>query len=266
MTTDKLYALSEDDVNALRDVIAAHRAGNLGGARGVVRRVFGRSNCIFGVADGTIAGTTGAATQPAGGTVSVHKFVTSGTSDTGKNETAYNLSSVEVTTGMYVVLVRDYQSGVWLTCPTSTDAVVPNHTCANCSSPGAANAPEFWTMVISGMANNGCGTCATYDGTYVIPVFGLGCLWTVSAGDNCRSGDTAEVEAVTVAGNYWVQGKLKLTGTEFYVWAQTASGTRPDCLLFEDESLPYDAAKSSFTVNDCDPTSATCVVSSGDQT
>ena len=117
---EKLYALSEGDVTTLRDLIAAFRAGDLGRPMGQKRPLGSRSNSVFGVVDATVTGTTGAGTDPTSGTLSVYKFTsTGGTSDTGTNETVYNMSLTDVTTDQYAVCERDFQSGNWILTPDS---------------------------------------------------------------------------------------------------------------------------------------------------
>lgn len=106
------FALSQTDVDTLRELVAAYRAGELG--RPMPRRfdVPGRVNILFGVVDATVTGTTGAVTNPVSGTLSVYKFTsTGGTTDTGRNETVYNVSAVSATTAEWSVAIRDYESG-----------------------------------------------------------------------------------------------------------------------------------------------------------
>lgn len=82
----------------------------------------GDGDVIFGVADAAIAGTSAALGDPYCGTLSVYKFTSTGgttdqagTTDSGRNETVYNLDTVSRTTDEYTVCVRDYKSGKWLT-------------------------------------------------------------------------------------------------------------------------------------------------------
>jgi len=82
---------------------------------GVRRPLGGRSDVIFGVVDATVTGTTGAVTDPGSGTLSVYKFTsTGGTSDTGRNETVYNMTAINATTDEWFVCLRDYQSGLFM--------------------------------------------------------------------------------------------------------------------------------------------------------
>ena len=111
----KLFALSEEDVNTLREVVRAWRAGDLGRPMPKGRQVQGRPDIVFGVVDATVTGTTGAVTTPASGTLSVYGFTsTGGTTDTGRNETVYNLSGTSATTDEWYCAVRDYKSGKFL--------------------------------------------------------------------------------------------------------------------------------------------------------
>ena len=82
---------------------------------GVRRPLGGRSDVIFGVVDATVTGTTGAVTDPGSGTLSVYKFTsTGGTSDTGRDETVYNMTTIDATTSEWSVCMRDYQSGLFM--------------------------------------------------------------------------------------------------------------------------------------------------------
>jgi hypothetical protein len=116
MANDPVYGLSEDDVRLLRAMARDYRAGWLGrplakGSRSPAQR----SSVIFGVADSGIAGTTGTLTDPGSGTLSIHNFTsTGGTTDSGLDETVYNVSTVTRTTDEFTVCVRDYESGRFL--------------------------------------------------------------------------------------------------------------------------------------------------------
>ena len=110
-----LYALSESDVSVLRDLVSAYRSGLLGKPNASRRITEQRQEIIFGVVDATITGTTGAATDPGSGTMSVFNFTsTGGTTDTGDNETVYNMSASSATTDEWQVCIRDFQSSNWM--------------------------------------------------------------------------------------------------------------------------------------------------------
>jgi hypothetical protein len=112
---DELYALTKADVDVLRQVVSAWRQGNLGRPLQNSRRVLvGRTSVMFGVASTAIAGTTAALTDPGSGTLNVYKFDGTGTTDTGRDETVYNLDTVSRTTGQFTVCVRDDESGRWM--------------------------------------------------------------------------------------------------------------------------------------------------------
>lgn len=109
---EKVYALSEADYATLREMAAAWRSGELGRPMGKPRTSSSRSEVIFGFVDATVTGTTGAATKPISGTLSVYGFTsTGGTTDAGFDETIYNATPVSMTTGQWVVGVRDFKSG-----------------------------------------------------------------------------------------------------------------------------------------------------------
>lgn len=110
---EQLYALTAADVGVLKDLIAAFRRGELGRPLQSSRRVLpARGSVMFGMADTAIEATSG--TNPGSGTLNVYRMTTGGTTDTGRDETVRNLSSVARTTGEFTVCVRDDESGQWL--------------------------------------------------------------------------------------------------------------------------------------------------------
>jgi hypothetical protein len=110
-----VYALSEGDVGVLRELVAAYRSGLLTRPNPSGRYLEQRSEIMFGIVDATITGTTGSATTPGSGTLSVFNFTsTGGTTDSGNNETVYNASATDATTAEWTVCVRDFQSGNWI--------------------------------------------------------------------------------------------------------------------------------------------------------
>jgi hypothetical protein len=119
---EQLYGLTGGDVQTLREIVAAYRAGSLGRPTYPGRTPLGeRSNVIFGVADAAIAGTSDDLSDPYCGTLNVYKFTSTGattdqagTTDSGRDETVYNLSTVSRTTDEYTTCVRDYESGKWI--------------------------------------------------------------------------------------------------------------------------------------------------------
>lgn len=121
---EQLYGLSGGDVQTLREIVAAYRAGALGRPTYPGRTPLAeRSNVIFGVADAAIAGTSAALADPGSGTLNVYKLSsTGGTTDSGRDETVYNLDTVSRTTDEYTVCVRDYESGKWLTAGSGSGA------------------------------------------------------------------------------------------------------------------------------------------------
>jgi len=110
---EELYALNLADVQTLRELVAAYRRGDLGRPQERGNAVpLVRGDVVFGIADAAISA---AATTPVSGTLNVYKMSsTGGVSDSGRNETVYNLSSVSRTTDEYTVGVRDYYSGKYL--------------------------------------------------------------------------------------------------------------------------------------------------------
>jgi len=242
--TDKLFALSETDVDALRGILSRYRAGNLGRPKTDTPGLPPRSNVLFGVPDATITGTTGSATNPANGTLSVYNFTsTGGTSDTGSNVTAYNMRSVDSTTDSYAICTRDYQSGNWMILPSLAGAA----TCSLCT----GTVPDPLTVVIAGVANGfGCVTCNTlnisYSCAYIGQVAGA-CTWRSATFDYCGRSNNY-VEAQAISGAFWgwdiyvrdgITGSAQFRGTDYgAAWdcaAQevinlTASGMPVECV------------------------------------
>lgn len=111
-----LYALTEKDVATLKELVKAWRHEFLD--RPSMKRQSERgqrADVIFGVVDASVAGTSNGLSDPPSGTMNVYNFSsTGGTTDSGLDETVYNLSSVARTTAEYTVAVRDYESGKWL--------------------------------------------------------------------------------------------------------------------------------------------------------
>lgn len=110
---DDAYYLSRADVDVLRQIVAAYKRGDLGRPLQNARRALPeRSGVLFGVVDSAVNGTSGALTDPPSGTLNVYKFTsTGGTTDSGYDETVYNLSTVSRTTDEFTIAVRDFESG-----------------------------------------------------------------------------------------------------------------------------------------------------------
>jgi len=113
---DEHYVLSKSDVDVLRQVVAAWRNGTLGRPlQSPHRPLPARTSVIFGVPDASIEGTSDTLSEPHSGTLNVYTLTsTGGTTDSGRDETVFNLSTVARTTGEFVSAVRDDASGQWL--------------------------------------------------------------------------------------------------------------------------------------------------------
>lgn len=117
------YVLSKSDVDILRRIVDAFQRGNLTLKSEGLPPLTPRSDVVFGVADASIAGTTGTLTTPGSGTLNVYKFTsTGGTTVTTRDETVYNLSTVARTTDEFTIAVRDFQSGRWMAVAGSGDS------------------------------------------------------------------------------------------------------------------------------------------------
>lgn len=113
---DQLYGLTAQQVLRLKGLLAAWENGELraaiGQRRGVPTMYFGGH---IGLADAAIAATAAAATTISSGTVSIWKFTGTNTvADTSLNVTAYNFSTVAVSTSRWLHLKRHIMSGKWL--------------------------------------------------------------------------------------------------------------------------------------------------------
>jgi len=111
----KLYALTDDDVARLRAMLAdwEQRPRREAPVVSPNERVRAYPDVEFGKADAVIAGTT--TVTPNSGTVSVWDFTsTGGTTDTGYNVTAYNVTPRDINTEGFVQLQFHPRSGKWL--------------------------------------------------------------------------------------------------------------------------------------------------------
>jgi len=267
MATRKLNMLSGEDVQVLREVVAQWRAGNLGRPLPQDRPSASRPNIVFGVPDSTITGTTGAATQPASGTVSVYNFTsTGGTSDSGRDVTAYNIRSADATTDNYVVCARDYKSGDWLIVPTLK--VTANTSCAECVGSGK-NAPSYYTVVVDGIANSTCSDCDDYNGTYIMEHL-TDCLWGVDSPEPC--GTTGGPNQYFRLRAWFTVTGYRMTCTfagpacgggfaiDSPAWATARTTGKNDCLNYSSEVLSYSSSDSLLVCNYCVYSGATVTI------
>jgi len=113
---DQLYGLTAQQVMRLKGLLAAWENGELRAALGQRRQPPYPPHAIeFGKADATISGVTAAGSTPYSGTISVFSFTTLGnTTDTGMNLTAWNFSTVQITTEQWVQLERHGRTGQWI--------------------------------------------------------------------------------------------------------------------------------------------------------
>ena len=159
------YFLTGDDVTTLRTMVAAWRRGEFRREAGEgLPSLAERPDVLFGVADASIAGTTGTLTKPGSGTLNVYKFTsTGGTSVTTRDETVHNLSTVARTTSEYTVAVRDYQSGRWMAVAGSGAATGNKRLCrfvldAALSTSAASAAAKIVVQYGDGTAHSTTGT------------------------------------------------------------------------------------------------------------
>ena len=168
-------------------------------------------------------------------------------------------------------------------------------TCEPCPG-GTNNAPQYMTVVISGMADDTCANCDDYDGTYVLEfdedLSGAAfnqCIWINNAIPlhcGCRGTNGHSIYIIStydgdVTWGFYVYLEIGCTSAiggpceryNRYLWSDNLSvATYTDCNGLEDVSVSYTstfhhggtAGDYPCADNQCDASSATCSVSSGD--
>jgi len=111
---EQLYGLTATDVQRIKRMLRAYENDvKANTPRHAGDRQVKRDDCLFGRADDTISGST--TSTPGSGTVSLWKFTsTGGTTDTGDNVTAHNMTDRDIRTQGWVILHRDWRSNRWM--------------------------------------------------------------------------------------------------------------------------------------------------------
>lgn len=114
----ELYTFSEETVRAIKQQHDEQRAEirYLREQLELIRRgqhlLRPRPNMMIGKTDSAISGRSGDVLSS--GTVSRYRLIDGVLTDTGQNETAYNLSESSIGSGLYVQCKLDFDNGVWL--------------------------------------------------------------------------------------------------------------------------------------------------------
>lgn len=128
-------------------------------------------------------------------------------------------------------------------------------------------APKRWKVVLSGIVtDSGCANCPDWNATWFIDVpCDSGCGAYLFHDLDCAAApsfdDGVYVTVAQVAGDYIVTVELRwttlagVTQKNLY-FGKNYGEQKPDCLNFEDESIPY----GSPFVDGCDGTAATCLL------
>ena len=113
---ETLYALSASDVTRLRRLLAAFDAGELGQPSQGRRPLPGADRVIWGALTSAAAATTALLGPAKSATMNVYTFAstTGGTTDSGRDETVWNLAPQAATTDRWTVAERDNMSGQWI--------------------------------------------------------------------------------------------------------------------------------------------------------
>lgn len=115
MATNEIYVIDARQAARIKAVLDAYERGELRGASAGPRRQFDPWDYEFGKATATINGVTGIGAAPQSGTVALYTLGSTGdTTAMGRNVTAYNFSTVAVSTVQWVHLKRHERSGKYV--------------------------------------------------------------------------------------------------------------------------------------------------------
>ena len=139
--------------------------------------------------------------------------------------------------------------------------------CESCTKCDGNDAPQAWSITISGITNDNCTDCANYDGTYTLASFietGGVCTWSAGAvfDDECSidgfgtRGISLKIYQSGADFIIDVQMDLNTSGSEDLKWSKNYSTTKPDCDNLSGESL----ATTTDNSTECSNGSATCTI------
>lgn len=108
---EELYGLSIADVMRLKRVLTLVETGNPPTLNRSPRNFIPAADILVGILTDPVAATTGLATKPKVGTLNVYSFTSTGTVDSGFDETVYNFAPQAATTDRWTFCVRDSLTG-----------------------------------------------------------------------------------------------------------------------------------------------------------
>lgn len=143
----------------------------------------------------------------------------------------------------------------WASCPCCG-------TCQYCNT-----RPSEWQVVLSGVANSSCTSCATVDGTYIAPIYlSFSCYWRVAVSHTCYttdpygSGFGVDVKMTTVGPNMILQVFVEQVFSPFVsdLDFRKNMGAWPiDCAAVSGEDIPVSGFGQRLL---CTDASATCTL------
>jgi len=137
-------------------------------------------------------------------------------------------------------------------------AMHENCCCGGCDLCLGGIGPAQIQVVISGLANQGCGDCASLDGTYVLThdIWGLECQWVYYHSFPCSLTYLQLVVQDLGGGNYRIVVQFSAAGggVDPVGWCRYYT-SKPDCANLSGESL-----SPVTTSADCDESSAVCTI------
>jgi len=111
---ETLYGLTSSQVLRLKRVLDGWEAGELGQPNTRVPGSLPASRVIVGILTDPISATTALTGKPKVGTLNVYSFSSTGTADTGLDETVYNFAPQAATTDRWAVCERCNITGKWV--------------------------------------------------------------------------------------------------------------------------------------------------------
>lgn len=106
--------LTNEQVERIERVLTAFESGDLGSLHRGSRRPLYPARVIVGILTDPIAATTALTSKPKVGTLNVYSFTSTGTTDTGRDETVYSFAPSIATTDRWTICERDDYTGKWV--------------------------------------------------------------------------------------------------------------------------------------------------------
>lgn len=114
MADDRMFGLSAEDVERLRRLLNAVETDILPQPFNRQRKETIPSRIIIGALTSAAAATTALLGKPKMATLNVYTFTSTGTADTGIDESVYNFAPQAATTDRWTVAERDSLTGKWI--------------------------------------------------------------------------------------------------------------------------------------------------------